>query len=270
MNVSFQVALKRQQAAEDAIALHLAAAESGKSYEYLPPGRIYGMSVTSPCSDDENDSPPTTTTTEKPSSTDNQPSSTDDITIEQFNETKPIDLNVTSTQESTVVSQASLDLLSKLFPQRKRTVLELVLKRCNHDLLKTIEHFNASQISVKVDEENPIRVEKSTVKPTPCGPIGHTSAFKPVRTSLHSNSTPNSSFLPLSNFLSLSNPSNPENTPPLFMSNFYPFLPMLNTTVANELLQHNSAFYFPNCYSDLSNCTQCNKHVGDAHCSKTD
>ncbi|KAI8428952.1 hypothetical protein MSG28_007558 [Choristoneura fumiferana] len=44
-----QVALKRQQAAEDKIALHLASVESGTALDALPPGRIYGMRVTGPC-----------------------------------------------------------------------------------------------------------------------------------------------------------------------------------------------------------------------------
>lgn len=44
-----QVALKRQQAAEDKIALHLASVESGTALDALPPGSIYGMRVTEPC-----------------------------------------------------------------------------------------------------------------------------------------------------------------------------------------------------------------------------
>lgn len=45
-----QVALKRQQAVEDAIALRLVSNETGKPIEALPPGKIFGMSVTKPCS----------------------------------------------------------------------------------------------------------------------------------------------------------------------------------------------------------------------------
>ncbi|EDS39058.1 conserved hypothetical protein [Culex quinquefasciatus] len=44
------VALKRQQAVEDAIALRLASTEMGTQLEALPPGKIYGMTVTEPCS----------------------------------------------------------------------------------------------------------------------------------------------------------------------------------------------------------------------------
>lgn len=41
--------MKRQQAVEDAIAMRLASNETGKSIDILPPGKIYGMSVTEPC-----------------------------------------------------------------------------------------------------------------------------------------------------------------------------------------------------------------------------
>lgn len=93
-----QVALKRQQAAEDAIALHLASAESGTTYEYLPPGRIFGMQVTSPEPDAVTSNSEIQSTSEKG-------------------------------KEEIVVSPASMDMLAKLFPNKKRAVLELVLKR---------------------------------------------------------------------------------------------------------------------------------------------
>jgi hypothetical protein len=48
-----QVALKRQQAAEDAIALGLTAVATGTQYGYLPPGPIFGMAITAPKSQDQ-------------------------------------------------------------------------------------------------------------------------------------------------------------------------------------------------------------------------
>ena len=39
----FQVALKRQQAAEDAIAIGIRAMATGERYEYLPQGPIVGL-----------------------------------------------------------------------------------------------------------------------------------------------------------------------------------------------------------------------------------
>lgn len=53
--------------------------------------------------------------------------------------------NPTATSQTTsettkgVVPPGSLDLLCRLFPEKKRSVLELVLRRCEHDLLKAIE-----------------------------------------------------------------------------------------------------------------------------------
>lgn len=43
-----QVALKRQQAAEDAIAMGLRAVATGSTFGYLPPGPIFGLHVTEP------------------------------------------------------------------------------------------------------------------------------------------------------------------------------------------------------------------------------
>lgn len=43
-----KVALKRQQAAEDTIAIGLAAVATGNQYEYLPPGPIFGMKIIDP------------------------------------------------------------------------------------------------------------------------------------------------------------------------------------------------------------------------------
>lgn len=48
----FKVALKRQQAAEDAIALSMAKVATGQKLKRLPPGKIFGMAVTEPNSTD--------------------------------------------------------------------------------------------------------------------------------------------------------------------------------------------------------------------------
>ena len=44
----YKVALKRQQAAEDAIALCMAKVTTGQKINRLPPGKIFGMTVTEP------------------------------------------------------------------------------------------------------------------------------------------------------------------------------------------------------------------------------
>lgn len=192
------MALKRQQAAEDAIALHLASAETGTSYDYLPPGRIYGMQVTSPEPDSkklEDESSATTPTNNKEKE-----------------------------EQNIQVSPASIDMLNKLFPNKKRAVLELVLKRCNHDLLKAIEHFNSKQC-----EDSSIVVAAGGVGKKEEG----TSAFKPVK-SAHQSTIP---------FLASNK---------VFMHSLYPFLPLFNPQPVLP-----SPLYVPG----FCECEQC-KHGG--------
>lgn len=104
------MALKRQQAVEDAIALRLASNETGKSLESLPPGKIFGMKVTEPRVD-------------KPHQ---------ELTIIEEIPKKPEQIS----QPTPLVSQNAIEMLASLFPHRKRSVLELVLRRCDLDLLR--------------------------------------------------------------------------------------------------------------------------------------
>lgn len=106
--------MKRQQAVEDAIALRLASTESGKTMEALPPGKIFGMTVTEPKTVDATSTFP-------------ENRITDDASKKQ---------EPSSTSKSPLVSQNAIEMLSSLFPHRKRSVLELVLRRCDLDLLR--------------------------------------------------------------------------------------------------------------------------------------
>ncbi|XP_060529579.1 doublesex- and mab-3-related transcription factor dmd-4-like [Cylas formicarius] len=193
-----QVALKRQQAAEDAIALHLASAEGGKSYDYLPPGRIYGMQVTSP-----------------------ETNSSESLQSEK--ETCPQEKKT----DDVAVTPGSVEMLGKLFPTKKRAVLELVLKRCNHDLLKAVEHFSSTKS----------RQEEHHVEET--RPEG-ASAFRPVSNS--SKGTPRSAF-----------PGIHANPIPLISSevfSFYPFFPLFPKPLVSNPV------YVPG----VCECDQC-KHI---------
>lgn len=51
----WKVALKRQQAVEDAIALQLVSKETGETLTSLPQGRIYGMKTTDPLLNEKSD-----------------------------------------------------------------------------------------------------------------------------------------------------------------------------------------------------------------------
>lgn len=141
MSLSFplpplQVALKRQQAVEDAIALRLAANETGTELQTLPPGKIYGMSVTEP----RNVSP-------SPSDLKDMQANRSSIDGESSRGTNSGPTSPSAGPSAAVaapalngtVSQTALDMLAQLFPHRKRSVLELVLRRCDLDLLRAIE-----------------------------------------------------------------------------------------------------------------------------------
>ncbi|XP_058117347.1 doublesex- and mab-3-related transcription factor dmd-4 [Anopheles ziemanni] len=132
-----QVALKRQQAVEDAIALRLASTETGTQLEALPPGKIYGMTVTEPCPSPSPTS--STASVDVTSSTSSDGAAGFDLTEDSLRLNKPKEVT------SIAVSQNALDMLAKLFPHRKRSVLELILKRCDSDLLRAIEQCSQTQ-----------------------------------------------------------------------------------------------------------------------------
>lgn len=227
--------MKRQQAAEDAIALHLASAESGTTYDYLPPGRIYGMQVTCPESDTiSNGEMPSTTNPlsakTKTSTTTTCNEDQQEITTTLSSSTSVNDVSLS--EDVLVVSPASIDMLSKLFPNKKRSVLELVLKRCNHDLLKAIEHFNLNIGSNKNKVSNNNRTNCDSDNGIIDGTkdedsINSSSAFRPVNvgkiiTKQYGNSIIGSQQHTNSSGLSFI-PSNK-----VFMQSFYPFLPLFN------------------------------------------
>jgi hypothetical protein len=119
--------LKRQQAVEDAIALRLASNETGKALESLPPGKIFGMKITEAKTEIQLQS----------SHSDIQSSSfSDDVNKKSSSSSLSLATNESVTSSTPVVSQNAIEMLSSLFPHRKRSVLELVLRRCDLDLLR--------------------------------------------------------------------------------------------------------------------------------------
>lgn len=139
-------------------------------------------------------------------------------------------------QPDIVVSPASIEMLSKLFPNKKRAVLELVLKRCNHDLLKAIEHFNSKAGPQQQQQSVPSVLDVTSIDLRD----QHSSAFKPVGNknvkSLSPAAHPSGATIPI---LASSK---------VFMHNFYPFLPLFNP---QPVLQ-NPAVYVPGlCECDL-------------------
>lgn len=98
--------------------------------EALPQGKIFGMTVTQPCSSPPRQPSPSTSSVAPPSS---NSSSSDQETPKSA---------VSPT--NSIVSQSAIDMLSSLFPHRKRSVLELILRRCDLDLLRAIEQCSGA------------------------------------------------------------------------------------------------------------------------------
>ncbi|XP_029168849.1 doublesex- and mab-3-related transcription factor A2-like [Nylanderia fulva] len=181
-----QVALKRQQAAEDAIALKMAKVATGQKLDRLPPGKIFGMSVTEPKSvmDENEDTILASKKLDKISedskelpcvSTNNTSrlqNSSDDL--ENCSKSKSLLFDTSKlegSKQSVPVSQTSVETLARLFPNTKLSVLQLVLQRCGQDLLKAIEYFASDNLGI--------------VEPAISTGIGHaSSAFRPPQTTI--------------------------------------------------------------------------------------
>ncbi|KAK3580971.1 hypothetical protein CHS0354_006998 [Potamilus streckersoni] len=163
-----QVALKRQQAAEDAIALGLRAAASEGGIPIMTAGPLWGPGTVSPPDDVRNGDD---TTDEK--DTDRS----DNISIGS-DEDRPPSSHVSSRDEGTPspvspqkedakhiqwqdsIDKASmptafrpgrlngLEILERVFPFQRKSVLELVLQGCNGDVVKAIEQFLCAQDTV--------------------------------------------------------------------------------------------------------------------------
>ncbi|OQR76285.1 doublesex- and mab-3-related transcription factor A2-like [Tropilaelaps mercedesae] len=176
-----QVALKRQQAAEDAIALGLRAVATGSSLEYLPPGPIFGLPLAANAVsakkaqmqqqrrkhlDEDGDRG------EEPSASDSHECNTATATNTNKSEDNESECTVSDseskrarfsdTQSPPVASSSSpappthvdvdsttsqgnpgdqLAILQRLFPHQKPTLLQLLLQSFNNDLGKALEYI---------------------------------------------------------------------------------------------------------------------------------
>lgn len=57
--------------------------------------------------------------------------------------------NASSAASTGRISESAIDMLAHLFPHRKRSVLELILRRCDLDLLKAIEQCRPTPSAFK-------------------------------------------------------------------------------------------------------------------------
>jgi len=76
-------------------------------------------------------------------------------------------------------------MLAQLFPHRKRSVLELVLKRCDLDLIRAIENVSPTGKATPVDGTNISQLpsqEPGILPSVPQITSSRSSAFRPVIT----------------------------------------------------------------------------------------
>jgi hypothetical protein len=147
---------------------------------------------------------------------------------------------VINQSSKTTLSPNSLEMLTRLFPNKKRAVLELVLRRCGDDLLKAIEEivprdvcrnvasgnanlpgsnalhqylasYKATASSENAKEEA-LRLE--TVNSSRSSSSGLKSAFKPVSPSTSVNISPDTS-----SAIAFGHHSNLNSTPEFFVGN---------------------------------------------------
>ncbi|GFU51554.1 doublesex- and mab-3-related transcription factor A2 [Nephila pilipes] len=128
-----QVALKRSQSAEDSVAIGLRAVATGTPLSYLPPGPIFGIPLdtakkTKKSPNDKTDGTlcPDQTKCSK-SRSNGRPVSSDDAGA------LPADFRPGRL--------SALEILHRIFPNQKKSVLELVLQGTNGNLITAIEHF---------------------------------------------------------------------------------------------------------------------------------
>ncbi|XP_004535662.1 doublesex- and mab-3-related transcription factor A2 [Ceratitis capitata] len=194
-----QVALKRQQAVENAIALRLMATKTGKQIDTLPEGQIFGLSTSGldDCVDvseialERVDSQPQRLEQRHQIQQMAEDLSTSSCGVGFSQDaTATSKISPTTPPSPGVVSQSAIDMLAQLFPHRKRSVLELILKRCDLDLVRAIE-------SVTPTKSNALNLESPTTTTNAATALNQEtsvitspvirSAFKPVTNELYSN-----------------------------------------------------------------------------------
>ncbi|XP_033327422.1 doublesex- and mab-3-related transcription factor A2 [Megalopta genalis] len=155
-----QVALKRQQAAEDAIALKMAKVATGQKLNRLPPGKIFGMAVTEPKSSTDTEKQSQVSSPKEAQQTTDDPKKEDSPRVQDQEPPPPASENLAKLKSLVFsggkqeeakeggVSQTSVDTLARLFPNTKLSVLQLVLQRCGQDLLKAIEYFASDSLGI--------------------------------------------------------------------------------------------------------------------------
>ncbi|XP_054724998.1 LOW QUALITY PROTEIN: doublesex- and mab-3-related transcription factor A2-like [Uloborus diversus] len=143
-----QVALKRQQAAEDAIAIGLRAVATGAPLTYLPPGPIFGLpAVEGAAANRKAVAPARKNEKSSMEKSESNSRSSPDSSKCKSSRSNPRPPSTERISPGPMPADfrpgrlSPLDILNRLFPNQKKAVMELVLQGCNGDIAKAIEHF---------------------------------------------------------------------------------------------------------------------------------
>ncbi|XP_033101076.1 doublesex and mab-3 related transcription factor 3-like [Anneissia japonica] len=184
-----QVALKRQQAAEDAIALGLRACSPGGQFVMATGPGVYSENEAKRRKyenddDDELDyEEEERRLDEKENGVFDEDDHQSSLLLSPVKLTHPCSTSSKSpyTKEKSVSSHSErvpedvvppyrpgrlspLEILMRLFPAQRKTVLELVLQGCNGDLVKAIEHFLAATDTTTTCQEGTQRHSKFSLQ----------------------------------------------------------------------------------------------------------
>ncbi|CAF1359758.1 unnamed protein product [Rotaria sordida] len=251
-----QVALKRQQASEDAIALRVRCLSP---YNQLPPGPVWGAVTSSNGSHDDDDEGDHASSSNSPrndhesilsgsstktgsSPTSSTKRSADDGTTTTSN-TSGIHSNEDSSgsiideQHTNTISPRSkirrqnmshVEILERVFPMQKRSILMAALSTCQGDLAKTIDHFitlGDNIVSFQNQLQSDITPLSSSSSTTTTATAITKSAFTPITTTPHQNG-PSFDFRPPMFFTPQThNPTHRENHLPLLPPPLTPLPP---------------------------------------------
>ncbi|XP_013389827.1 doublesex and mab-3 related transcription factor 3, truncated [Lingula anatina] len=202
-----QVALKRQQAAEDAIAMGLRACQADSSLPTLTQGPLWGPGTIIPpqisentregeegnhedANDNDEDVDVDETGDEEKEETETFETAKQPIKTVDTSEPREQNNNLVSRERSTTPKPAlpkktghaeeshpssiptayrpgrlsHIEILERIFPFQKRTVLELVLQGCNGDIVKAIEHFLSLQDTLMAQQHASMRAPPSSME----------------------------------------------------------------------------------------------------------
>ncbi|KAK6180112.1 hypothetical protein SNE40_012320 [Patella caerulea] len=189
-----QVALKRQQAAEDAIAMGIRACVSENGLPIMTAGPLWGPgTVTAPHTEmehknksddsdddddleeidiDSRDGLPDVTPTTSPHVIEEKPHAEKHPHPTPVTPPPNVDRSKRKADKDDSTSPSAyrpgrlshLEILERVFPYQRKAVLELVLQGCNGDLVKAIEHFLSAQDTVLAQQQAMVSVGPSRVE----------------------------------------------------------------------------------------------------------